>query len=85
MPNMIETIKKVAMDAFEASSPVKVVFGTVLSASPLKIKVEQKLTLGASNLVITKTADGALASGNKVVMIRMQGGQQYIIVDKVVG
>lgn len=51
---LVKVIKKAAMDAVKADKPVEVCFGNVISVSPLKILVEQKLTLGAEQLVLTK-------------------------------
>lgn len=91
--------------------------------NPLKINVEQKLTLAASQLVLTRNVtdfqvnmtvdhetgyrsggnnDSSFAShnhdytgkkmfsvhnglvvGDEVVMIRMQGGQKFIVIDRV--
>lgn len=51
---LVRIIKKTASDAVKAEKPVEVCFGSVLSTSPLKILVEQKLTLGAEQLVLTK-------------------------------
>lgn len=51
---LVKVIKKAAMDAVRADKPVEVCFGNVISESPLKILVEQKLTLGAEQLVLTK-------------------------------
>ena len=42
MPNMVELIKKAALDAVKESKPTSIVFGTVISIEPLKINVEQK-------------------------------------------
>lgn len=52
--DLARIIKKTATDAVRAEKPVEVCFGNVLSISPLKILVEQKLTLGAEQLVLTK-------------------------------
>ncbi len=51
---LVRIIKKAAVDANKAEKPVEICFGNVLSTSPLKILVEQKLTLGAEQLVLTK-------------------------------
>jgi len=56
-PNAIElvkTIKKAAVEAVEATKPVAVLFGKVTSASPLQINVEQKMTLGEAQLILTR-------------------------------
>ncbi len=71
------------MEAYEASSPVNIVFGAVVSVAPLKIKLEQKLTLEKANLILTQSIP-ALSVNDKVVLIRMQGGQKYLIIDRVV-
>lgn len=50
----VETLKKAAVEAVEATKPVNVYFGEVISASPLKIKVEQKMILGEKQLVLSR-------------------------------
>ncbi|MCM1055222.1 MAG: DUF2577 domain-containing protein [Bacteroides sp.] len=50
----VKVIKKAAVDAVKAEKPVEVCFGSVIGTSPLKILVEQKLVLGAEQLVLTK-------------------------------
>jgi len=72
---IIETIKKVALNAFEASNPVKLLFGTVTSVNPVKIKVGDILTLTKEFLVI----NGAVEVGDTVTLIRVQGGQKYVV------
>lgn len=122
MPKFLETVKMAAVDAVEAGKPVNVVFGTVVSASPLKIQVDQKLILSAKMLILARnvtdftvyetvnhrtedTGGGsgdaafeshhhaysgkkafqihnALAMGEKVILIRVQGGQKYLVIDR---
>lgn len=57
MPDAVEfvkTLKQTAVDAVEAEKPVNVCFGEVVSISPLKINVEQKLVLGEAQLILTR-------------------------------
>ena len=42
------------MAAVDASQPSDFCFGKVISAKPLKISVEQKMTLGAAQLVLSR-------------------------------
>lgn len=72
---IIETIKKVALNAYEASKPVKVLFGEVISTEPVKIQVGEYLTLPREFLVI----NGTVSVGHKVTLIRCQGGQKYVV------
>ncbi|WP_313132650.1 DUF2577 domain-containing protein [Anaerocolumna sp.] len=80
---LIPLLKRIALEAVEASKPTVVLFGTVSSINPLSIYLEQKRTITKSFLVVTDKAK-YLAVGDGVVMVRMQGGQKYIIIDKVV-
>ena len=52
--DVLFAIKKAAKEAVEASQPCDFCFGKVTSASPLKILVEQKMTLGVAQLVLTR-------------------------------
>lgn len=53
-PDLVDSIKKAAVEAVDASKPVSVLFGKVISINPLQITVEQKLTLGKEQLVLTR-------------------------------
>lgn len=126
MPNAVEltkAIKRAAVEAVKAEKPAEICFGKVTSSSPLKILVEQKMTLGAAQLVLTRnvtnftteitvdwstenksggsgydsfashthaiagrkkiTVHNRLVVGDEVILFRQQGGQKYIVVDKI--
>ena len=102
LPNLVQIIKKAALEAVEASNPANVVFGTVLSANPLSIRVDQKIILTEEFLVRSRNVTdyeteativsqgreriiihNALAVGDKVILMKMQGGQKYVVMDKV--
>lgn len=51
---MIRATKRVAIDAVNASKPCNVFYGVVTNAAPLKILVEQKFTLTAAQLVLSR-------------------------------
>ncbi len=113
MPNALEAVKQAAMDAVKAGKPTEVLFGTVISADPLKIQVEQKLALGEKQIILcrnvkdypvemsvehfTEETDGhqhpyrgkkvflvhnRLKAGEEVVLLRVQGGQKYLVIDR---
>lgn len=125
---LMKAIKRTAVEAVEAEKPVKICFGRVTGVSPLQISVEQKMTLGKQQLVLTRnvtdykvlisggnvqdycyegeapethmlpvspshthaignvevTVYNGLAVGDEVVLLRQQGGQKYIVADRVV-
>lgn len=54
MPDMVQLVKKAAVEAVEASKPVQFLFGQVISASPLKIQVDQKSIYTEKMLVLTR-------------------------------
>lgn len=95
---LVNLIKQASMGAFESSNPVTVLFGTVVKANPLEVNVEQRFTLTRDFLVLTErlteyktTIAGqeivirkGLQAGDKVILLRVQGGQQYIVWDRVV-
>ncbi len=136
MPDAVElmkTIKRAALDAVKASKPVEVCFGKVTNTSPLQILVEQKMTLGKAQLVLSRnvteftvemtvnhytenetahthavqdtyTGGGSssptfhnhavtgrkkiivhtgLVVGDEVILVRQQGGQKYVVVDRI--
>lgn len=122
--DLLVLIKKSAVEAVNSSKPTAIVYGKVISSSPLKINIEQKMTLTAAQLVLTRnvtdhkvfmtvdhvtenrsggsgeasfkshnhaytgtkefTVHNSLAVGDEVIMIQIQGGQKYIVLDRVV-
>lgn len=55
MSNLLEVVQMAALSAVEQSKPLDVVFGTVCSAKPLEVKVDQKLTLTEEFLALTRS------------------------------
>ena len=115
MPNMVELIKMAALGAVDESKPTAIIFGNVVSAVPLKINIDQKLTLNASQIILTNNVKdyevemtvehiteesdnhthaykgkkkfkihNGLVVGDQVIMLQMQGGQKFVVLDKVV-
>lgn len=118
-------MKKAAVEAVKASKPADMVFGKVISAKPLKIKVDQKLILTNKQLVLTRNVTeyevemepipshwteersggsgdaafeshrheykgkkkfkvyNALKNGEEVILMRIAGGQKYIVLDRI--
>lgn len=54
LPDMVQLVKKAAVEAVEAAKPVQFLFGQVISASPLKIQVDQKSIYTEKMLVLTR-------------------------------
>ena len=128
---LVKAMKKAGTEAVGAGSPVSICFGKVIGTSPLQISVDQKMTLGVAQLVLSRnvtdydvdvtvdwkteteldvhshTVDGissssvnllhghgvtgkkimtihnSLVKGDEVVLLRQQGGQKYIVIDRV--
>lgn len=125
-------IKRIAIDAVRAAKPAEVCFGKVISTTPLKISVEQKMTLGSAQLILSRNVTdhkvfitggnirnffytgmsptgtppdydtapvspphvhavgkikiiihNGLVVGDEVILLRQQGGQKYIVVDRI--
>lgn len=127
---LIDIIKRSAIDAIESQKPCDLRYGTVISTSPLKIRVTNQFIIPQSMLIVPqqltdyeievtikpeydwKTKNigdgigsdgvpthnhkidftkkkiqvhGALKVGEKVVMVRQAGGQNFLILDRLVG
>ena len=78
---IIDIIKRVALNAYEATQPVGLYFGKVISTNPVKIQVGEHLTLPQEFLVI----NGTVFEGDEVSLIRCQGGQKYVVLGTRVG
>lgn len=52
--DLLNIFKKAALEAVDTSQPSDFCFGKVISVKPLKISIDQKMTLGAAQLVLTR-------------------------------
>jgi len=54
MTDILQTFKKIALDAIKSQKLTDVVHGTVISTSPLQVQVDQKLILSEAHLQLTR-------------------------------
>ncbi|WP_431030478.1 DUF2577 domain-containing protein [Lysinibacillus sp. LZ02] len=54
MSDFIKSIRKIVLAAIEAQKLTRVVYGTVDSLMPLRIRVDQKLVLEKEQLILTR-------------------------------
>lgn len=119
MSELVKAFQGLATNAMSASMPAEVCFGTVVSEAPIAVAVDQKMTVGAAQLVLARALTdhlvdlevewetegasegeahtheirkekqvkvmGALKNGQRVLLLRMQGGQKYVVVDRLGG
>lgn len=100
--DLVKIIQKIVIETVNTNYPLSMMYGTVISTSPLKINVEQKMVLDAPFLMLSKsvtyqstsiiidgqtktiTLTNALKVGEQVVLLRQQGGQKFLVLDRVV-
>ncbi|KAA0944067.1 DUF2577 domain-containing protein [Sporosarcina sp. ANT_H38] len=139
--SLLDLIKRTAIEAFNSTNPVNLIFGVVTKAEPLEIEIHSKLTLTREFLLIAEhltrhdrivtiryefpktwdkdadigdevksaassrnyigsppaipygkyelsntkmTFENVLKKGDKVSLVRMQGGHKFFVMDRVV-
>lgn len=80
---LLDIIKAAGLGAVDAGNPVAVLFGTVKQTNPLEVLVDQRLTLTEDLLVLLERAK-VLDANDTVALLRVQGGQQFVVLDRVV-
>ncbi|MCR8981577.1 DUF2577 domain-containing protein [Brevibacillus laterosporus] len=82
--SLLRAIKQVSQGVNDSQSPVVVLFGTVEKIDPLEVNIEQKLLLTEEFLIIPKAVQKYdFEEGNKLLLLRMQGGNSFVILDRV--
>ncbi len=79
---LLQAIKRAAVEAVAAGQPVALCYGQVRSVQPLQIMADQKLPLEAEQLELLSAVRGGLQVGEKVLLLRWQGGQKYLVLDR---
>ncbi len=83
--SIVSIIKQTAIEAVEESSPMTVTYGIVTSSNPLKVTIEQRLSITKSYIINTEMFEKeAFSIGDNLLLLRVQGGQKYIFIDKLV-
>lgn len=94
---LLEIVKQATLNVIENEKMCDLRFGEVVSINPLRIKLTPQLTLPSSVLIIPQhltryqillddsnvTIDNSLKLGDKVALIRKQGGQSYFVLDRI--
>ncbi|WP_144523736.1 DUF2577 family protein [Bacillus pumilus] len=86
-----EAIKRLAVNAVDAQSPMELILGDVVSVSPLNVRLNEndKLIIPEELLIwparLDEGEDDELEEGDSVMVLAMPGGQMFYILDKVVG
>lgn len=82
---MIDIIKKVVKNYMSNADLVNVQYGTVVQTSPIQIQLE-KLIIPNTKIIVPssfKKLEISLKRGDKVLLLRQQGGQLFFVLDKV--
>ena len=76
--DLIQSIKKAALEAIEAEEPVALFMGRVESEEPLRVRLNQRLTLSGERLVFLKEEEPP-EEDDKLALLRFTGGQRYLV------
>lgn len=85
---IVELIKLAAVQAVKQMQPVEVVTGTVVEVKDpepeLRIQIDQQHILKIEDFIINTPIVSTLEKNDKLVLLKAQGGQQFVVLDKVV-
>ena len=83
MPDMFNAMKQIAENVFTAMRPADWCYGKVISLSPFQVQIDQKLPLKKEFLAVrTGVSASSFKVGDILILVRKQGGQEYLILDK---
>ena len=83
MPDLYNAMKQIAENVFEARRPADWCYGKVISLDPFQVQIDQKLPLKKEFLAVrTGVSASSFKVGDKLILLRKQGGQEYLILDK---
>lgn len=81
---LLDSIKQAAAGTIEDSNPVAIHFGTITQQNPLEVNVDQRLILSEDFFVLGEDVrQKNLRTGDTLLLLRVQGGQSYVVLDRV--
>ena len=75
---LVQSMKRAAIEAVEAEMPVAVFVGTVAEDAPLAVRLNQRLTLPERRLVLLRGQPRPVV-GERLALLRFSGGQKYLV------
>ena|GEM_PF-2512687 len=75
---LVQTIKKAAVEAVEAGVPAAPCVGMVDQEDPLLVRVNQRLTLSGRRLLFLRGQETPRV-GDRLALLRFAGGQKYLV------
>ena len=78
MNNLIQTIKKAAIEAVESEVPTAPFIGTVVTEEPLTVRLSQRLVLPGRRIIFLRGQPRPEA-GDRLALLRFVGGQKYLV------
>lgn len=78
MTDLVQTIKKAAIEAVEAGEPTALFMGTVEETDPLRVRLNQRLTLSEERVIFLEDQDPP-EEDDKLALLRFTGGQRYLV------
>lgn len=80
------TIKEIVRNYINYAKLSDILFGTVVNKNPIKVSIDKNSNLNAVGepfIVVTdRFKKEPLEVGERIVLIRAQGGQKFVILDK---
>lgn len=80
MHELLSIIKRAALEAYENEQMIDLVCGEVTEKSPLTVCLEGKRVP-----LLHREQQPEVEAGDRVYLIRLRGGQKFLLLDKVVG
>ncbi len=83
MSRIFDLIKEICKSERIASYPMEMCYGTVVSINPFQIRLSQKNILGKAFFVVFNgITSSSFKVGDQLILLRQQGGQEYLILGK---
>lgn len=83
--DLLSVVNQIVQNNLAAQQLTDLVIGTVTSADPLEIQISPDMPpFPKEVLLLTETVDGHLSKDDKVLMLRVMRGQQFIVLSHVV-
>ena len=69
---IIDVIREISVSAVENSLGADIILGKVLSTAPLKIKIDNNITLESKNVLQLTSSTASITAGNSVAILTLK-------------
>ena len=80
---LLNVIKRIAVDAVQAEQPTRLFCGVVTSTDPIKVKISYNIEIPHEAIIVSEKIARRICIGDTLLLMCQEGGQDFFAIDRI--